>query len=103
MAMKSEQLKASLIAEIVSLETKDDLRRVFAAAKSRWSELEARASAEKRLVISAGTKVQWEGRRGFGTGVVEKVRVTKAVVKLDGSGVKYIIPLSMLVVRAKEA
>lgn len=96
-------IKADVIAAIVSAETKDDLKMVFAAAKSRWSELEARTSALKRLEISAGTKVQWEGRRGFGTGVVEKVRVTKAVVKLDGSGVKYVIPLSMLVVRAKEA
>ena len=103
MAMKSAELKANLIAEIVSLETKEDLRRVFEAAKSRWSELDHRAALMVKDKLKVGTLVTWEGRRGRrGSGKVVKVRQTKCEVLADGTGVKWVVPMSMLNVAGKE-
>ena len=55
-----------------------------------------RKTNEYRYSLRAGDKVEWTGRLGACTGVVQKVKRKKAIVKEDVRLGNWDIPLSML-------
>lgn len=55
-----------------------------------------RKTNEYRYSLRAGDKVEWKGRLGACTGVVQKVKRKKAIVKEDVRLGNWDIPLSML-------
>ena len=55
-----------------------------------------RKTNEYRYLLKVGDKVEWNGRNGPSSGVVQKVKRKKAIVKEDTRLGNWDIPLSML-------
>jgi hypothetical protein len=91
-------IKANVIAEILSLETQEDLRRVFEAAKERWHELDHAAALQVKVTLSIGDKVSWESKRrgSRASGTVIRLLHTRAKIKEATTGASWVVPMGML-------
>lgn len=88
-------MKKSLVNAINNISSVEELNAAIDLIKIKQKQLRAITSAEKRATFGAGDHVVINSRKsGRMTGIIERVKRTKAVVTIDG--VLYNVPLSML-------
>lgn len=63
---------------------------------SRIKDLRSKKASKMRYTLSEGSSVSWNGKYGFSTGVVKKVKRKNAEVLDDCTGTLWNIPMNML-------
>ena len=87
-------MKKSLLNAINNISSTAELNEAIDLIKIKQKQLRAITSAEKRATFSAGDKVVINSRKGRMTGIVSRVKRTKAVVDIDS--VLFNVPLSIM-------
>ena len=87
-------MKKSLLNAINNNSSTAELNEAIDLNKIKQKQLRAITSAEKRATFSAGDKVVINSRKGRMTGIVSRVKRTKAVVEIDS--VLFNVPLSLM-------
>ncbi len=87
-------MKKSLVNAINNISSTEELNAAIDLIKIKQKQLRAITSAEKRATFGAGDHVVINSRKGRMTGIVERVKRTKAVVTIDG--VLFNVPLSIM-------
>ena len=87
-------MKKSLLNAINNISSTAELNEAIDLIKIKQKQLRAITSAEKRATFSAGDKVVINSRKGRMTGIVSRVKRTKAVVEIDS--VLFNVPLSLM-------
>ena len=83
----------SIIADIMTLDSHYEIEQVIQAIKLKRTYLEQQA---KRKFV-AGDKVEFDSRNGNTMkGTIEGIKVKYILVKIDGLGMRYNVPASML-------
>ena len=70
------------------------LLRINSAVISELKAQRRRESQRKRFMFQSGDRVTWSGRKGTFTGIVERVKQKKALVKVGV--ITWDVPLNML-------
>jgi len=71
-----------------------DLNAVIQAVKFQQSVLRNQAARQAKAMFTVGDNVSFNGRRGFMTGKILKIKVKKAIISIDGQ--RWDVPLTML-------
>ncbi len=74
----------------------NELREAIRILSAERSKRGTRKANENRYLLKAGDQVEWTGRLGACTGVVQKVKRKKAIVTEDLRGSNWDVPMSML-------
>ena len=72
----------------------EQLIRINSAVISELKAQRRRESQRKRFLFQSGDRVTWTGRKGTFTGIVERVKQKKALVKVGV--ITWDVPLNML-------
>jgi len=73
-----------------------ELREAIGILSSESRVRSERKSNENRYLLRVGDSVEWNGRNGYSTGTVTKVKQKKALVTEDKTKGRWDIPMSML-------
>ena len=87
-------MKKSLLNAINNISSTEELNAAIDLIKIKQKQLRAITSAEKRATFSPGDHVVINSRKGRMTGIVSRVKRTKAVVEIDS--VLFNVPLSIM-------
>ena len=83
-----------LTQQIFAIDNSADMNLVIEAVKIQQKTIRAREIAMVKSMIKVGDTVSWTGKSGPTSGTVEKIKVKRAVVNVDGT--RWDVPLSML-------
>ena len=83
-----------LLKEISNIRTMDEINEAIRAIKAQRNVVIAQDVAIKKATLCVGQKVKVNGSKVNEVGVIEKIKIKKAVVRIDGQ--LWNCPLSML-------
>ena len=83
-----------LLSQIREIDNSADMNLVINTIKMQQKAIRAREIAMVKSMIKVGDTVSWTGKSGPTSGTVEKIKVKRAVVNVDGT--RRDVPLSML-------
>ena len=75
--------------------TKDELLQLNNAVVHEVKWKRKQETADKKKTLKVGMRVWWDGKKGFNTGMITDIRITKADVIAD-DGARYECPITML-------
>tara|TARA_R110000803_G_scaffold180799_2_gene243225 strand:+ start:1183 stop:1521 length:339 start_codon:yes stop_codon:yes gene_type:complete len=75
--------------------TKDELLQLNNAVVHEVKWKRKQETADKKKTLKVGMRVWWDGKKGFNTGMITDIRITKADVIAD-EGTRYECPIAML-------
>ena len=83
-----------LLKEISNIRTMDEINEAIRAIKAQRNVVIAQDAAIKKATLCVGQKVKVNGSKVNEVGVIEKIKIKKAVVRIDGQ--LWNCPLSIL-------
>lgn len=83
-----------LLKEISNIRTMDEINQAIKAIKAQRNVVITQDAAIKKATLCVGQKVKVNGSKVNEVGVIEKIKIKKAVVRIDGQ--LWNCPLSML-------
>ena len=75
--------------------TKDELLQLNNAVVHEVKWKRKQETADKKKTLKVGMRVWWDGKKGYNTGMITDMRITKADVIAD-DGARYECPITML-------
>jgi len=87
-------MKLALSKAINNISSMDELNEAIELIKIKQKQLRAMKTLSAKSSISVGSKVKITSKSGVEFGVVETIKITKAIVSIDG--IRYNCPISLL-------
>jgi len=86
----------NIINSINAIDNMADLNVVIAVIKAKQKSLRASRNATAKANFTVGDTVNFDGRKGTMSGVIDKINRTRAIVSIGDAGMKYSVPFSIM-------
>ena len=86
----------NIVNNIYNVNELAELENINRVLVTRIKEFRGRKAQNMRYTLRSGNKVSWNGKYGYSTGIVRKVKRKNAEVVADRSGTVWNIPMNML-------